>query len=575
MTALTAPFFLQQLTDTSGKPLSNGKLYSYVGGSTNLPKPIYYDKDYTTPCPNPLIADASGILPQYFMTSGYYKFEVRTAADVIIATRDYIDAGNGNGGGTDDHKVAVDQYDTNPDYLSNKIQSGNGTTAVEIVGTTRYMQIDSKGYVGVDASDQHINYLDQKLVSSPSITMSAYNIGTPTDQNWVMTANLNENGYGQVIPVWCILPYTVTNIPPFNLPQSALEEIHQHHYGVAHGDMNPPEGQLAIWYLEGGTYWGNASWVQRGYYTGQAIINMDYGTWDYLHTHPEDIINDEELSNYPAGLYIAKREGDGFHWAAQVINQYPDPQYSTDSVLTYDGTAKTFNWTETSAFDGAGTVKTDQFDSAGYLSDKIRNGTGINIVEIINGPSDRWLEINAANPNPNGYGYSCTMQVANATTVLAPHLIGLRNELTVLFVPFTDMNVTHNLSMFGCFLSQGGTGSMTFTLRDEQYRLIAASSSISNPSPSVFLELVTALVQDPINQTPLTSYTLKMGNRYNLGISWTANGIQLLGDETNQNTNIQPYPAYKVDNVTGGIIYQLTGGGEAKQRPFIRLVTKV
>lgn len=191
--------------------------------------------------------------------------------------------------------------------------------------------------------------------------------------------------------------------------------------------------------------------------------------------------------------------------------------------------------------------------------------------------TDAWGNIiakSAPNHNPNGYGYSCTMQVANATAILAPNLIGLRNELTVLFVPFTDMDVTHNLSMFGCFLSQGGTGNLTFTLRDEQYRLIAASASISDPSPSVFLELVCALVQDPITQATLNSYTLKMGNRYNLGISWTANGIQLLGDETNQNTNITPYPAYKVDNITGGLIYQLTGGGECKLRPLIRLVTK-
>lgn len=191
--------------------------------------------------------------------------------------------------------------------------------------------------------------------------------------------------------------------------------------------------------------------------------------------------------------------------------------------------------------------------------------------------TDAWGNViakSAPNPNPNGNGYVCTMHVANATTVLAPNLIGLRNELTVLFVPFADMKVTYNVSKFGCFLSQTGTGTLNFTLRDEQYRLIAASSTITNPSPSVFLELVAALVQDPITQTGLTSYTLKMGERYNLGISWTANGIQLLGDETNQNTNITPYPAYKVDNITGGLIYQLTGGGEAKQRPFIRLVTK-
>ena len=572
MTALTAPFFLQQLTDTSGKPLSNGKLFSYVGGSTNLPKPIYYDKDYTTPCPNPLIADASGILPQYFMTSGYYKFEVKTAADVIIATRDYIEAGGNGGGGTvDDHKVAVDQYDTNPDYLSNKIQSGNGTTAVEVIGATRYMQIDSKGYVGVDASDQHINYLDQKLVSSPSVTMSAYNIGTPTDQNWVMTANV-DNSYGQVIPVWCILPYTVTNIPPFNLPQSALEEIYQHHYGVAHGDMNPPEGQLAIWYLEGGTYWGDAIWVQKGYYTGQAIINMDYGTWDYLHTHPEDIINDEELSNYPAGLYIAKREGDGFHWAAQVINQYPDPQYSTDSVLTYNGYTKTFNWTATSAFEGDGSVKIDVNDSAGFLGYKVQAGPSITITNTYNSSYGNFLSLSASGSNPSGGSFVPTVAYAAATDVVMPQSIGNRSELLVLFIPPTDITLTMS-SLVGTAMLQGATGTMHINIRQAlaPYDLILAGGQITNPTSNTFLESIPWYIRDPATGLDVSTYTLRAGIRYYFSINYSFSSATYMGCVGSQNTNITPLPSFRVDNLNSGAPLTLTGGSETLQRPYLRV----
>lgn len=574
MTALTAPFFLQQLTDTNGKPLSNGKMYSWVGGSTNLPKPLYYDKDYTTPCPNPLIADASGILPQYFMTSGYYKFEVKTSSDVLIATRDYIDAGSGTTSEANDHKVAVDQYDTNPDYLSNKIQSGNGTTAVEVIGATRYMQIDSKGYVGVDAADQHINYLDQKLVSSPSITMSAYNIGTSTDQNWVMTANVNKS-YGSVIPVWVILKNTDPATAPFGLPQADLVQIWHYGYGVAaseHQTTDPGPGDLSIWYLEGGTYWGDAVWVERHYQVGQMILNANHGLYDYLHTHPEDIQHEWYYSNYPAGLYTLNNDSaDGYVWGLQIVNQYPDPEYNTDSVLTYNAYEKKFVWVPNVNFAGNGAVKIDQNDSAGFLGYKVQAGAGITITDTYNGVYGRFLSISTSGSNPSGGNYASTMYVANATTVLAPNLIS-RSELVTLFVPVTDTLISNVVTKFGCFLSQTGAGTLRFTLRDDQYRLIGNSIFVTNPAPSVFLELICGNLQDPVTQTPLSTYTLVAGGRYYLGINWDANGIQLLGDETNQNTNIQPYPAYKVDNLSG-IPYQLTGGGEAKQRPFIRVKT--
>lgn len=180
----TAPFFLQQLTDNSGKPLSGGKLFSYVGGSTNLPKALYYDKDFTAPCPNPLIADASGTLPQYFLTSGFYKFEVKTSADVLISTRDYVQAG-GVGSSSSEYKVKTSNSDTNPDYLSSKIVPGDGMDVNEIVGTTRQIEIASKGLAKVSMGDS-AGYLDSKFTSSPSITF-----GT---NGHILSATVNSNG---------------------------------------------------------------------------------------------------------------------------------------------------------------------------------------------------------------------------------------------------------------------------------------------------------------------------------------------------------------------------------------------
>lgn len=572
----TLPFFAQRFVDSAGRPLSGGKLYFYVAGSTSLPKDVYVDHENTLPYTQPVVLDANGVAPQYFADDGMYYIELRDAAGAMILTRDYVQ-GNG-GGGTptvDDHKVAVDALDATPGFLSDKLVSSNTTTAVEVVGAERVMQIETKGFAAVNASDTQ-GYLGSKIVSSPSVSFTSTNIGTVGSPNYVLTAVVNTN-YGQATPVWSILKTTDPATAPFGLAQADLEQIWRHGYGVASSMTQTsepvPNSDLSIWYLEGGTYYGDATWVEKHYKLGHLIVNANKGVYDFMTTLPAT--PNTNYSNYPAGLYVLASDGAfGFVWQGQLVKQYPDPAYSTDSVLTYNGTTKAFSWTAQSSLSGDGSVRIDASDSYGYLGYKIQAGAGISITDTVNGAYGRYLSVASTGYNPNGYGYSCTMQVANATSVLAPNLIGTRSELTTLFVPFSDMNVTYNVSLFGMFLSQSGTGNLTFTLRDEQYRLIAASASISNPSPSVFLELVTGLVQDPVTQAPLTSYTLQMGGRYNLGFSWTANGIQMLGDVTSQNTNILPYPAYKVDNITGGIIHQLTGGGESKQRPFIRLLTR-
>ena len=140
--------------------------------------------------------------------------------------------------------------------------------------------------------------------------------------------------------------------------------------------------------------------------------------YDYLHTHPEDIQHEWDYSNYPAGLYTLNNDNsDGYLWGLQIVNQYPDPAFSTDSVLTYNGTNKTFNWTATSAFEGDGSVKIDVNDQPGFLGYKVQGGAGITITDTYNGVYGRFLSISADGSNPSGNGYVCTMQLANATTL--------------------------------------------------------------------------------------------------------------------------------------------------------------
>ena len=80
-----------QLFDNNGNPLSGGKIYTYAAGTTTL------TATYTTPIgnvanSNPIIANAAGRLTNeiWFPVSGSYKFVLKDANDVLIATYDNI-----------------------------------------------------------------------------------------------------------------------------------------------------------------------------------------------------------------------------------------------------------------------------------------------------------------------------------------------------------------------------------------------------------------------------------------------------------------------------------------------------
>lgn len=85
--AVAIQALLSGLVDTSGNPLSSGKVYTYDVGTTT-PKSLYTDKAAATPAANPLILSANGTYPAFGY--GAYKFVVKTSADVDVATYDNL-----------------------------------------------------------------------------------------------------------------------------------------------------------------------------------------------------------------------------------------------------------------------------------------------------------------------------------------------------------------------------------------------------------------------------------------------------------------------------------------------------
>jgi len=82
-----------QFFDNNGNPLSGGKLYTYVAGTTT-PKVVYTTSAGNVPHTNPITLDSAGRVPggQIWLTNGSvsYKFLLETSVNVLVGTFDNI-----------------------------------------------------------------------------------------------------------------------------------------------------------------------------------------------------------------------------------------------------------------------------------------------------------------------------------------------------------------------------------------------------------------------------------------------------------------------------------------------------
>ena len=100
--AKISPYAFFQEFDDNGAPLDGGLLYTYEAGTTT-PKVTYTDSTEDTANANPVVLDASG-RADVWLTSGAYKFVIKTSADVTVKEVDSIvgEASNVFGGATQD-----------------------------------------------------------------------------------------------------------------------------------------------------------------------------------------------------------------------------------------------------------------------------------------------------------------------------------------------------------------------------------------------------------------------------------------------------------------------------------------
>lgn len=98
----TISLSLSQQFDALGKPLKGGRLFTYQAGTT-VPQSAYQDSALTLPLPNPIVLDAAGRLPQFFLADGSVKIRLESSAGVPQITADgilVVGASSGGGGGS-------------------------------------------------------------------------------------------------------------------------------------------------------------------------------------------------------------------------------------------------------------------------------------------------------------------------------------------------------------------------------------------------------------------------------------------------------------------------------------------
>lgn len=172
-------------------------------------------------------------------------------------------------------------------------------------------------------------------------------------------------------------------------------------------------------------------------------------------------------------------------------------------------------------------------------------------------------------------GYLPTMDPGNIKNIVMPSKNGTRSEVCVLVYPRLDYKITQGITtQMGVAIAQGAMGGdICITIRDVNFNLIAESYTYTDPHINALLEIACGVVYDPATPgVSVPTYQLKAGVPLYLGINYSTNGLAMWGDIGEGNTNNQPAPSYKFDNLTGtpaSLTY--AQGSETLIRPFLRM----
>jgi microcystin-dependent protein len=144
----TIPLSLTQQLDEFGQPLSGGFLYIIAAGTVADPQNAYKDLGLQNPWPNPILLDAAGRIPQFFLADGFVKVRLQDKNGIVkfVADNLLVIGPSSSGGGpsgpsvdpdsvmkTGDIKVRYDNAQISGFVRCNGGTIGNsGTSATEL-----------------------------------------------------------------------------------------------------------------------------------------------------------------------------------------------------------------------------------------------------------------------------------------------------------------------------------------------------------------------------------------------------------------------------------------------------------
>ena len=161
MPGSTPPWFIERFQLPSGAAMSGGKMYFFVAGSTTVPKNVFSDYALTIPLTQPLVMDAAGSAPQYFMEAGLYKVLIKDAANILQHTRDNIEGAAGSGGDPLGPFILNQASDASPQVPGLAVVGGTADTALQ-AGYSAY----APPFGGYGPSGSRLNFNGFKVYQS-------------------------------------------------------------------------------------------------------------------------------------------------------------------------------------------------------------------------------------------------------------------------------------------------------------------------------------------------------------------------------------------------------------------------
>jgi len=158
---------LTQQFDSQGDPLSGGLLYFFAAGTTT-PQTPFQDIALTIAHPNPIILDASGRVPMFYLADGFIKIRLTDKNGVVIIAADQLlvigpSSGGSGGAGVDPATVLT----------TGDIKSRYGTGVLDGFVRCNGLTIGQTGSSATELAGLKAQALYEYLWTFPNITLDS------------------------------------------------------------------------------------------------------------------------------------------------------------------------------------------------------------------------------------------------------------------------------------------------------------------------------------------------------------------------------------------------------------------